>query len=210
MNLESLRFSHVVRTFHVKAPALWLLNRYTNRELLTKNRKFGQSQLSIMLKEKEKKLLIALLKNSKESDRKLAKKLGVSQPTVTRTRSKIEKEGIVKDYTIIPDWKKLGFEIMALTFTKMDPKVMSKELLGKVKKYASEFPNAFFASTGEGLGMTGVIMSLHRDYRDYARKLALFRIDWGPYMESIQSFVIVIGEGEIKEFSFRYLDENLL
>jgi DNA-binding Lrp family transcriptional regulator len=163
-----------------------------------------------MLKDKEKRLLIELLRNSKESDRKLAKKLGVSQPTVTRTRSKIEKEGLVRDYTIIPDWRKLGFEIMALTFTKMDPKIRSKELYDKVKKYAAEFPNAFFASSGEGLGMTGVIMSLHRDYRDYARKLARFRADWGPHMESIQSFVIVIGEGEIKEFSFRYLDESLL
>ncbi|MGB9134458.1 MAG: winged helix-turn-helix transcriptional regulator [Candidatus Bathyarchaeia archaeon] len=163
-----------------------------------------------MLKAKEKKLLIELLRNSKESDRRLAKKLGVSQPTITRTRGKIEREGIVRSYTIIPDWRKLGFEILALTFTKMDPKVMSKELLGKVKKYASDFPNAFFASTGEGLGMTGVIMSLHRDYRDYARKLTLFRADWGPFMEDIQSFVVVIGEGEIKEFSFKYLDESLI
>ena len=163
-----------------------------------------------MLKDKEKRLLIELLRNSKESDRKLAKKLGVSQPTVTRTRSKIEKEGLVRDYTIIPDWRKLGFEIMALTFTKMDPKVLSEELIDKVTKYAAAFPNAFFASSGEGLGMTGVIMSLHRDYRDYAQKLARFRADWGPHMESIQSFVIVVGEGEIKEFSFRYLDESLL
>jgi len=163
-----------------------------------------------MLKAKEKRLLIELLRNSKESDRSLAKKLGVSQPTITRTRGKIEREGIVRSYTIIPDWRKLGFEIFALTFTKMDPKIISEEFLGKVKKYASAFPNAFFASTGEGLGMTGVIMSLHKDYRDYAQKLALFRRDWGPFMENIQSFIMVVGEGEIKEFSFRYFDENVL
>ena len=122
-----------------------------------------------MRKELVKKLLIELLRNSKESDRKLAKKLGVSQPTITRTRRKIEREGLIKGYTVLPDWRKLGFEILAFTFVKMDPKVVSKELIGKVKEYASEFPNAIFASTGEGLGMTGVIMSLHKDYRDYCQ-----------------------------------------
>ena len=109
-----------------------------------------------------------------------------------------------------PDWRKLGFEILALTFTKMDPKIISEELIGKVRTYAAKFSNAIFASSGEGLGMTGVIMSLHKDYRDYAKKLALFRSDWGNYMEDIQSFVMVTDEGVIKEFSFKYLDESLL
>jgi len=163
-----------------------------------------------MRKKLVEKLLIELLRNSKESDRKLAKKLGVSQPTITRTRNKLERDGYIRSYTIIPDWRKLGFEIMALTFVKMDPQVVSNELLGKVKEYADKFPNAFFAATGEGLSMTGVIMSLHRDYRDYAKKLSLFRGDWGKYMEDIQSFIMVTNEGVIKELSFRYIEESLL
>ncbi|UCH31841.1 MAG: winged helix-turn-helix transcriptional regulator [Candidatus Bathyarchaeota archaeon] len=157
-----------------------------------------------------KKLLIELLRDSKQSDRKLAKKLGVSQPTITRTRGKIERQGLIKSYTVIPDWRKLGFEILAFTFVKMDPKVISEELIGKVREYAVKFTNSIFASTGEGLGMTGVIMSLHKDYRDYAQKLTLFRNDWGHYMEDIQSFIMVTDEGQIKEFSFKYLDETLL
>ena len=47
-----------------------------------------------MRRELAKKLLIELLRNSKESDRKLAKKLGVSQPTITRVRGKIERDGL--------------------------------------------------------------------------------------------------------------------
>lgn len=163
-----------------------------------------------MQKDLPKRLLIELLRNSKVSDRKLAKKLGVSQPTITRTRAKLEREGYIRSYTIMPNWRKLGFEIMALTFTKMDPKITSEELIGKVRDYANKFPNSIFASSGEGLGMTGVIISLHKDYRDYSRKLALFRGDWSQYMEEIKSFVIVVGEGEIKELSFKYIDENLL
>lgn len=163
-----------------------------------------------MRKELARRLLIELLRNSKQSDRKLAKKLGVSQPTITRTRGKLEREGFIRSYTIIPDFRKLGFEIVAFTFVNMSPEVVSDELLGKVKDYASKFANAFFASTGEGLGMTGLIASIHKDYRDYSRKLALFRKDWGKYMEDIQSFIIVIDEGVIKDFSFKYLDKNII
>ena len=163
-----------------------------------------------MRKDLSRKLLVELLRNSKASDRALAKKLGVSQPTVTRTRSKMEREKLIRSYTIMPDWRKLGFEIFALTFVKMDPKVLSSELIGKVKDYANRFSNSFFASTGEGLGMTGVIMSLHKDYRDYSQKLALFRRDWGQYMPDIQSFVMVTDEGTIKDFSFGYFSEDIL
>lgn len=149
-------------------------------------------------------LLAELLKNSRRSDRELARVLKVSQPTVTRVRSKVEREGYIRSYTIIPDWKKLGFEIMAFTFTKMRPEILSDEMIGKVKSYAARFPNAILATSGEGMGMTGVIISLHRNYRDYVQKLSLFRMDWGKYMESIQSFVTVPGEGEVKELSFTY------
>lgn len=163
-----------------------------------------------MREELKKKLVVELLKNSRRSDRDLARVLDSSQPTISRNRRKIEHEGLIRSYTIIPDWGKLGFEILAFTFTKMRPEILSEEMIGKVKKYASKFPNAIFASTGEGFGMTGLIVSFHKDYRDYAQKLALFRIDWGKYMEDIKSFVTVSGEGTIKEFSFRYLASALL
>ena len=63
------------------------------------------------------KLVSEMLKNSKKSDRELAGILGVSQPTVSRTRARIEKE-YIKTYTIIPDFEKLGYQIMAFTFAK--------------------------------------------------------------------------------------------
>jgi Lrp/AsnC family transcriptional regulator for asnA, asnC and gidA len=68
------------------------------------------------MKEVELKLVSELMKNSRRSDRDLAKAIGVSQPTVTRTRSRLEREGIIREYTMIPDFGKLGYKIMALTF----------------------------------------------------------------------------------------------
>lgn len=52
------------------------------------------------MKEFELKLISELMKNSRRSDRDLAKAIGSSQPTVTRNRHRLEQQGIIKQYTI--------------------------------------------------------------------------------------------------------------
>jgi DNA-binding Lrp family transcriptional regulator len=49
------------------------------------------------MKDIERRLISELMKNSRRSDRELAKALGTSQPTITR--GKLEREGIIKEYT---------------------------------------------------------------------------------------------------------------
>ncbi|MDH5450322.1 MAG: winged helix-turn-helix transcriptional regulator [Candidatus Bathyarchaeota archaeon] len=158
-----------------------------------------------MRKELPQRLLRELLKNSKRSDRELAKVLGVSQPTVTRVRHKLEKNGMVEDYTIVPDFKQMGFEIMGLTFVKMRPDILLPEVMEQGREYSMKWPNVIFASSGEGLGMTGVIISFHKNYTEYHQRLNLFRVDWKDFTEDVQSFVIAIGEEKIKKFSLTHL-----
>ena len=160
-----------------------------------------------MRKELPLQLLRELLKNSKRSDRELAKVLGVSQPTITRTRQKLERNGLIQDYTIIPSFEKMGFEILALTFVKMHPEVLSPDIMEKARKEAAKFPHVVFSSTGEGLGMAGVIISFHKNYTDFHKTMNLLRVDWKEYTEDIQSFIIPIGEGEYKKFSLTYLGD---
>jgi DNA-binding Lrp family transcriptional regulator len=81
-----------------------------------------------------------LLKNSKRSDRELAKVLKVSQPTITRTRHKLEQSGLIQDYTIVPNFRKMGFEILALTFVKMRAEILTPERMAEAREYAAEFP----------------------------------------------------------------------
>ncbi len=160
-----------------------------------------------MRKELAQKLLRELLKNSKRSDRELAKILKVSQPTITRTRHKLEQNGLIQDYTIIPNFGKMGFEILALTFVKMRSGVLIPETMEKAKKYAEKFPNAMFSSLGEGLGMNGVVISFHKDYTDYHRHLNMLRVDWKDFLVDIQSFIVGLGEEEFKSFSLTYLKD---
>lgn len=63
------------------------------------------------------KLIPELMRNSRRSDRELARILGTSQPTVTRIRTKLEKEGFIREYTIIPDFCRIGYTLIAITFT---------------------------------------------------------------------------------------------
>jgi len=162
------------------------------------------------MKEQTKKLLVELLKNSKRSDRELARVLNSSQPTITRARQKLEREGFIRGYTIVADWRKLGFEIMAFTFVKMRPEIRSGEMLRKVKQYSTKFPFAIYVASGEGFGMTGVVVALHRSYREYMHYLSEFRIEWKDYVEDIKSFITALGESEVKELSFTYLAKAIL
>ena len=156
------------------------------------------------------KLLRELLKDSKRSDRELAKILDVSQPTLTRNRRKLEESGMIRGYTIVPNFRKMGFEILALTFVKTLPGVQTKEVLEKAREYAAEFPNAILSSSGEGLGMNGVVISFHRNFTDYHRHLNRMRSDWKDFLEDVQSFIISLEEGEFKKFSLTYLSEASL
>jgi len=158
-----------------------------------------------MQKQLHQKLLRRLLANSKQSDRELAKRLDVSQPTISRVRSKLEKSGLIKDYTITPDFTQMGFEILALTFVKMRAEILSPEMTERAKKYAEKWPNVIFASSGEGLDMTGVIISFHKDYTEYHSRLNRLRVDWKEFTEDIKSFIVSLRAGEFKRFSLTYL-----
>ncbi len=158
-----------------------------------------------MRKELPQLLLRELLKNSKRSDRDLAKVLKVSQPTITRARHKLEKNGIIQDYTIIPNFRAMGFEILAMTFVKMRPEILTPKIMEETMKYAAKFPNVLFASSGQGLGMTCVIISFHKNYTEYYKQLTEMRVDFKELVEDIQSFIVSIGEGEYKRLSTTYL-----
>jgi DNA-binding Lrp family transcriptional regulator len=160
-----------------------------------------------MRKDLPQQLLRELLKNSKQSDRDLAKILKVSQPTITRARHRLERDGMIQDYTIVPDFKKMGFEILALTFIKTRAEALTSKTMEESIKYSAEQHSGIFASTGEGLGMTAVIISFHKNYTDYHKQLNLLRVDWKELIENIQTFVVSIGEGEFKRFSLTYLKD---
>jgi DNA-binding Lrp family transcriptional regulator len=158
-----------------------------------------------MKHEKLVKLLFELIKNSKRSDRDLAKTLNISQPTVTRLRKTLEKEAI-EQYTVIPDLSYMGFEIAAFTFART--KELVHPLWDKGKKWSNTQPNVIFVSTGQGMGEDAIIVSIHKDYADFVKFYQIFRRDWGEELQNFSTFLISIrGSVVMKPFSFNYLIE---
>ena len=133
--------------------------------------------------------------------------LGVSQPTVTRTRHKLELEGGIQDYTVVPDFKKLGFELMAIGLVKVRPDAITPESIAKAKGYAEKLPHAIFSSLGEGMGMNGVVISFHKNYTEFHQRMTQFRVAWKDYLDQIEFFVIALGEDEYKRLSLTYLKD---
>jgi len=158
------------------------------------------------MKKEEKliKVLFELIKNAKISDRELAKKLGISQPSATRKRKVLER-GAIKQYTAIPSLSYLGFDIVAFTFA--SAKTTIDQPLGtNGKVWTDAQPNVVFSSTGQGMGSDGLLISVHKDYADFAKFHYDFMRKWGEHFEDIKTFLISIkGDFIVKPFSFDYL-----
>jgi DNA-binding Lrp family transcriptional regulator len=149
------------------------------------------------------KLLFELIKNSKRSDRDLAKILGISQPTVTRLRNILEKEAI-EQYTIIPNLSYIGFDIIAFIFSRT--KELVHPLWDKAREWAKDQPNVVFVSTGQGADADALVISIHKDYADFVKFYQSFRRDWGKYLEEFRIFLVsVSGSVNMKPFSYNYL-----
>jgi len=152
------------------------------------------------------RLLAELLKDSKKSDRALAKVLQVSQPTVSRVRSKLVKEGLLREFTVVPDLQKIGFEIMAISCVKLK---LPEETVERGREWMNRYPNIIFAAAAEGFGKTGVMISLHKNYADYARFVAENRQHWQEYMEDYDTMLVSLGGLVVKPLSFSYLAKTM-
>lgn len=160
------------------------------------------------MKEVELRLVAELMKNSRRSDRELAKAIGVSQPTVSRMIKRLEQAGFVREYTIIPDLPKLGYELLVVTFLSFAED--KPELFVKAREWTKKQPSVIFANNGEGCGMNSIMISLHKNYTDYTNLITQLKRDWQPNLTGEQSFVISLNRQDlmIKDYSFRSLLKN--
>lgn len=161
-------------------------------------------------KEKEKlQLLFELIRNARKSDREIAKVLKVSQPTITRKRSLLDKEGYIREFTVIPNLEKMGFEIIAVSFLAFGE--TRSELTERAREWCKNQPSIIFSGGGEGLGMHSLIVSIHKNYSSFSKLITKLREDWQPNLKNVQSFLMSVSRKELvyKPFSFRYLEETL-
>lgn len=145
------------------------------------------------------------MKNSRRSDREIAHAVGTSQPTVSRTIKKLEKEGTIREYTMIPDFKRLGYQIMAFAFLGK-PETQRREESEELRKAAVElekktpFANMMVVD-GMGIGKGRVLINLYKDYGSYTEGMETIKSLPHVEAEETESFLVDLSN----ERNFRVL-----
>lgn len=88
------------------------------------------------LDEKNTTILNVLLENARLSYRQIAKKIGASAATVMHRMQDMEKEKIIRKYSAVPDYEKLGYDITVLIEVQV-----GKGKLAQVENKIAQHPN---------------------------------------------------------------------
>jgi DNA-binding Lrp family transcriptional regulator len=126
----------------------------------------------------------------------------------------LEKEGVIKEYCMIPDFTKVGYSLFAATFVKLR-KQLSREELGKARQIAKEdlkgSLNFIMLERGMGLDYDGIFLSFHEDYSSVMQlKTWLEQFNF-LQVDKIHSFIVSL-EDEIhyRPLTFSTLAKHIL
>ena len=162
------------------------------------------------MKDVELRLISELMKNSRRSDRELAKIIGVSQPTVSRTLKRLVEEGYIREFTVVPDFEKLGFQIMTIVLVRMKKEISQdivEELRRKVRENEKKNPSPILLqNTGIGASYDRVIILLAEDYSTHSKYINILKQYPLIEVQEINSFIIDLKDkSSFMPLSFSYL-----
>ena len=133
----------------------------TDLDVEVKNVDFGSIGESVVLSDTEKNVYCMLVSFPELSDSDIGRELGISRHTVSRLKRKFEENNLTSRI-VLPDFVKLGFEILAFYHICFDPRnppdMEDDEAAGLMSDSA-----VFFASRR----FEAVVISIYRDYEEY-------------------------------------------
>ncbi|MCP8315518.1 MAG: Lrp/AsnC family transcriptional regulator [archaeon] len=131
----------------------------------------------------DKKILSEYLKDARSSFREVASEIGVAVGTVLSRTRKMEKEGVIKGYSVIIDHEKLGYELTAIAEI-----TVSKGKLLEMEKEIAKFPNICAVYDVTGLTDAIVIAKFH-DRKELSRfTKALLAM---PFVERTNTHIVL-------------------
>lgn len=129
-----------------------------------------------MIDEKDELVLDALRENAELSTYKLSKKTGIPQTTVLNRIRKLKEERIIKRYTIDVDHKKLGNNIKALIFVKVNKDIEKKKhgKIGDVEERLSSYQEVI--SVKRLMGKMDFVMEMITEDVDMLNKFLITKV----------------------------------
>lgn len=156
-------------------------------------------------------MMAELMRNGHITDRDLAKKLDVSLPTANRIRTKLKKEGYIKEYTIIPDFEKLGFQIMSLTLAKLKEHHLENEIVAARNRLReilkSHEVTTLLCMRGIGADTDFITISFHENYAAYAKFVRIIRQQPLLDVEGTRTFMASLSQTHFHPLSLQTLAE---
>lgn len=156
------------------------------------------------------RILFALMALGGKSDRAISNILGINNTTLSRKRKKLEQEGYIKEYTLMPDLHKMGLEIIVFTFASTTDAIAPTQTK-EVRELMQRHPEILCALEDQGLESTNwVIVTVHKNYDGFIElsKDVLkesMSLPQRPHVET-HSLMFHTGKPFLKPFSFRNLE----
>lgn len=165
-------------------------------------------------KQENLRVLFTLMALGHKSDRAISKVLGVNNTTLSRRRKKLEQEGYIKEYTILPDFNKLGFNVIVISLTSTNDPVPPQHS-EEFRKFLDKRPEILCILEDQGVSeKTWFSISVHKSYDDWLDMLNegqkdSIMIKYKPQHLNIRNYVFRIGRHGtvVKQFSLRNLGD---
>jgi DNA-binding MarR family transcriptional regulator len=110
----------------------------------------------------EKRVLYGLIKYPDIPDSKIAETIDVTRQVVSKLKKSFESDGIIKTLKI-PNLKKLGFEIMAVSHYGHNPKIPLEKRGKGIKQVLEDFPQIFMISGN----LESLMINICRDFTEF-------------------------------------------
>lgn len=97
--------------------------------------------MSVMIDKKDEIILYELKKNARDTTKNIGKTVKIPRITVHDRIKKMVNNGVIKSFTIIPDYKKIGFSCTAFIFVSFQSNVNISQR--ELAKRIALLPNVF-------------------------------------------------------------------
>ena len=148
----------------------------------------------MILDEVDLKILRQVLKDARMSYRKIADEIGVSPPTVLSRVQKLERDEIIKSYSVVLNHEKLGYDLTSIIEV-----TAVKGKITEVEKHISKFSNV--CAVYDITGLTDMIIVAKFKNREELSNFVKKDLSL-PYIDRTNTHVVLI---TVKE-DFGFID----
>lgn len=137
----------------------------------------------------DQKILEVLQDDSRLSSRKIAKKAGLPITTVYNRIKKLEQDGIIKKFSIVLDYEKLGLDVLAYILIKCDLTYLRKKDTNPIINIVKKMPGV--EEVNSVTGSTDLILKVRANSINQLMDVLINKIREIPGIQSTETILVL-------------------